>query len=199
MTADELLAFEDDIADEFRKGNIRSPIHLSKGNELELIELFKEIKPDDWVLCGWRSHFHCLLKGVPKDELKSAIMAGRSVSLCFPRYHLLSSGIVGGIAPLAAGIAWALKPKNDAAFGLTSSVYCFLGDMSAESGIVHESMKYAARHNLPVKWIIEDNGISVGTNTHTSWGEHINRPEVYRYFYKLDRPHAGIGTWIAMQ
>src|SRR5262252_6831964 len=95
-----LRAFEEEIAQEFAAGNIRAPVHLAAGNETALIEIFERVKPDDWVLCSWRSHYHALLKGVPRHEVKAAIMAGHSISLCFPQYKVLSSAIVGGIAPI---------------------------------------------------------------------------------------------------
>jgi TPP-dependent pyruvate/acetoin dehydrogenase alpha subunit len=197
MNASDLLAFEEEITQEFAAGNIRAPIHLGGGNEAQLIKIFKRIAPDDWVLAGWRSHYHCLLRGVPRDKLKAAILAGRSVSLCFPEHKILCSGIVGGIAPIAVGIAWSLKRRADLSpNGHESIVYCFLGDMSAESGIVHEAMKYAARHGLPVTWIVEDNGQSVCTDTQESWGASHAAPEMFRYVYKLSRPHAGIGRWV---
>lgn len=191
-----LLQFEEDVAQEFASGSIKAPIHLSKGNEQELIDIFKDVKPDDWVLCGWRSHYHCLLKGVPEAKVRQRIREGHSVGLCFPEHKVLCSGIVGGIAPIATGIAWELKRKNDEAFGPESHVWCFIGDMTAESGIVHEAMKYAARHALPIKWVIEDNGKSVCTDTWASWGSHPGEPDVTRYQYKLGRPHAGIGQWV---
>src|SRR5258706_14908391 len=152
MTPEHLLAFEEDIAQEFAAGNIRAPIHLGGGNERELLDIFKTIKPGDWVLVGWRSHYHALLKGVPLAELKAAILAGHSVSLCFPAHKILCSGIVGGIAPIADGLAWAIK-RRQGTFPLTPAdtrVHCFLGDMSAESGIVHEAAKYASNHSLPI-------------------------------------------------
>lgn len=193
-----LLAFEQEMADAFAEGKIKAPLHLSGGNEDQLIGIFKDIQPDDWVLCGWRSHYHCLLKGVPPDVLSAAILDGRSVSLCFPRQKVLCSGIVGGIAPIAVGLAWQLKRLNDDNhMGHETRVHCFLGDMSAESGIAHEAMKYAARHSLPVHWIIEDNGQSVCTNTKISWGMGYHYlPDVTRYEYELSRPHVGIGKWV---
>lgn len=194
MIADELLAFEADIAEVFATGAIKAPIHLGGGNEEQLIKIFAHIRPQDWVLCGWRSHYHCLLKGVPPIELKAAILAGRSVSLAFPDQRVLCSGIVGGIAPIAVGLAHAIKARHDDAH--VSYVYCFLGDMSAESGIVHEAQKYAARHYLPVTWIIEDNGLSVMTPTLDSWGLGSSRVDQQRYSYKLSRPHSGIGAWV---
>jgi pyruvate dehydrogenase E1 component alpha subunit len=159
---DDLLAFEEDIAQAFGRGEIRSPVHLTGGNERDLIDIFRTIANDDWVLCSWRSHFHCLLKGVPPAELKEAIVGGRSIALCFPRQKILCSAIVGGIAPIAVGIASSLKRKQDEdPSGNGTFVHVFIGDMTAESGIVHESMKYASRHGLPIKWVIEDNGFKV--------------------------------------
>lgn len=195
-TPERLLAFEEEIAQTFARGEIKSPIHLSKGNEAELIEIFEDIQPDDWVLCGWRSHYHCLLKGVSPERLKAEILKGHSVSLSFPPEKILCSGIVGGIGPIAVGIAKMLKIKNDQAFGPESRVWCFIGDMTAESGIIHESMKYAKGHGLPVSWIIENNGQSVCTDTRQSWGRNTAPPDVDEYEYKLGRPHAGIGQWV---
>ena len=101
MTIEEMLAFEADIAAEFEIGRIAAPVHLAGGNESQLIEIFKGIKDEDWIACSWRSHLHALLKGVPPAELKAAIMAGRSIALCFPEYRMISSAIVGGICPIA--------------------------------------------------------------------------------------------------
>jgi TPP-dependent pyruvate/acetoin dehydrogenase alpha subunit len=195
-TPETLLAFEEEVAQEFATGAIKSPVHLSAGNEQDLIDIFADIRPEDWVLAGWRSHYHCLLKGVKQAELRQAIRHGHSVSLCFGQQKILCSGIVGGVAPIAVGLAWELKRKNNEAFGPENRVWVFLGDMSAESGIVHEAMKYAARHALPIKWVIEDNGQSVCTPTQKSWGGHPGEPDVTRYHYKLGRPHAGIGQWV---
>src|SRR5438270_11068222 len=105
-TAADLIAYETEIAALFNSGAITAPVHLAGGNEHDLIELFKQIAPDDWILAGWRSHYHCLLHGVPPDELTAAIVAGRSIALCFPNYRVLSSAIVGGISPIATGLGW---------------------------------------------------------------------------------------------
>src|SRR6185369_14348574 len=102
-TPDDLRAFEDDIAEAFARGEIKAPIHLSGGNEEYLINLFKDIRPGDWALVGWRSHYHCLLKGVPPSDLKAAILDGRSVALNFPEARIIGSGIVGGTPPIAVG------------------------------------------------------------------------------------------------
>jgi len=58
---DELINFETDIAKQYEDGNIGSPIHLSKNNEDDLIEIFQYVSTDDWVFSGWRNHYHALL------------------------------------------------------------------------------------------------------------------------------------------
>lgn len=195
MTPTDLLAFESEIADLFSAGQIKAPVHLSGGNEQQLIDIFKTIGPEDWILCSWRSHYHCLLKGVPKDDLRDAILAGHSVSLSFPKYKILSSGIVGGIAPIAVGLGWSCKRRNDVVIGQQRKVHVFLGDMTAMAGIVQESINYCIGHDLPIRWVIEDNGVSVCTDTEAVWGPPLT-PEMDWYEYKLTRPHCGVGQWV---
>jgi pyruvate dehydrogenase E1 component alpha subunit len=55
-----LKQFERKMADHWESGRVRGPIHLSGGNEDELIEIFKYIKKTDWVFSTWRSHYHAL-------------------------------------------------------------------------------------------------------------------------------------------
>lgn len=195
LTSEELIEFEDDIAECFNDGKIKAPIHLYNGNEEEMIKIFKDVKKKDWIFCTWRSHYQCLLKGVPQDELKKAIIDGRSIGLCFPAYNTYSSGIVAGSLPIALGTAMALKRQNTRA-----KVWCFVGDMGSEHGMFYECAKYAAQHELPIKFIIEDNGLSVCTDTKKTWNmlaptfEGIDTPQMYYYKYDGTKwPHAGAG------
>src|SRR5882762_1527523 len=103
MTVQDLAAFEKQIADLFNAAAIRAPVHLYDGNEAQIIEVFRDIQSEDWVMCSWRSHYQCLLKGVPPEEVKAEILAGRSISLCFPKYRIVSSAIVTGVLPMAVG------------------------------------------------------------------------------------------------
>ena len=145
LTPEDLISFEEEIAELFKAKKIRTIIHLYSGGEEPMIKIFKNIRLEDYVMCSWRSHYQCLLKGVPREELKAEIVAGRSIALCFPEYRIMSSGIVGGILPIATGIALGIKRK-----GGDEKVHCFVGDMTAETGIAHECMKYAAGHKLPI-------------------------------------------------
>lgn len=195
LTAEELVTFETEIAEIFNAGKIRAPIHLYYGNEAQIIEIFRNVKPEDWVFCSWRSHYQCLLKGVPREEVKAEIMAGRSISLCFPKYRIVSSAIVTGILPIAVGTAMSIKRRGE-----NARVHCFAGDMTAETGVFHECLKYATNYQLPIRFIIEDNGKSVCTDTRQTWNqpvltyENSEHPLVVYYKYQSKYPHAGAGV-----
>lgn len=193
MTPEALIAFEADIAAEFDAGNIRAPVHLAGGNEQQLIDIFQDIGPDDWILTQWRSHYHCLLKGVPPTKLKQAIMDGRSIALCFPEHKVLSSAIVGGICPIATGLGWAIKER-----GGKESVNVFIGDMTAMTGIARECAEYCINHDLPVFVYVEDNGKSVCTDTADVWGgeTYWDMRSMESYRYTLAWPHVGTGKWV---
>ena len=198
MNKEDLILFEEEIADLFNKGKIRAPVHLYQGNEENIIEIFKKIKKNDWVFCSWRSHYQCLLKGVPREEIKKEILEGRSISLCFPKQKIYSSALVGGSVPIALGTAISLKFNEDK----TSMVYCFMGEMTSETGIAHECIKYSRNFNLPIHFIIEDNKMSVCTDTRKTWMqkklsyEGKNDKYVTFYSYKSKWPHAGAGKRI---
>jgi thiamine pyrophosphate-dependent acetolactate synthase large subunit-like protein len=93
------------------------------------------------------------------------------------------------------GVAWALKNQDQ-----KGRAYVFCGDMSAETGSFHEAVKYAFNYDLPVKFIVCDNGLSVMTDTCEVWGgdEPWFKGTKYEkkiiYFkYKNTYPHSGLG------
>ena len=194
MKKQDLILFEKEIASLFNAGKIKAPVHLYKGNENKIIKVFKNIKKNDWVFCSWRSHYQCLLKGVPQEKLKKEILNGKSISLCFPDYKIYSSAIVGGNLPTAVGVALSLKRNNK-----NEKVYTFIGDMTSETGIAHECIKYSRNKKLPIHFIIEDNKKSVCTDTRTAWSqkkltyENFSDDYVTYYKYELEYPHAGAG------
>lgn len=195
LTKAELIAFEADIAECFNRGEIRAPIHLSGGNEDRLIEIFRNVAPYDWVCSTWRSHYHALLRGVPPAQLKADILAGKSITLCYQKYKFLTSAIVGGICPIALGLAWACKNHPERSMWWPNrppTVWCFIGDMTSMSGIFHECLRYADGHDLPITYVIEDNGISVCTPTLEVWGKGT-RESLMDIKYVLPWPHSGAG------
>ena len=73
MNKERLIKFEEEIAKLFNSGKIKAPVHLYHGNEDKIINVFKKIKSKDWVFCSWRSHYQCLLKGVPEKLIRDEI------------------------------------------------------------------------------------------------------------------------------
>lgn len=210
-SAAELIAFEEEIKQAFLDQQIRGPIHLSGGNENQLIALFKHISVTDYVLTTYRNHYHCLLKGMSPEVLKRHILEGRSMYLCDWDYGILSSAIVGGMLPIAVGLALGLHRR-----GSDDHVWVFCGDMAAETGAFHEATKYAGTRGLPITFVIEDNGLSTNTPTFEAWGlpRKADNPlvslgltspytigceygaDVKYYQYERTVPHTGAGQWV---
>jgi TPP-dependent pyruvate/acetoin dehydrogenase alpha subunit len=200
-SVEELRVFEKHIGAAFNRAEIRAPIHLYDGNEQSIKEVFKCVDTEkDWVCATWRNHYQCLLKGVSPDYLKAKILAGKSMVMNLPEHRIVCSSIVGGIPSIAVGLAAAAQDGEH--------VWCWVGDMSAETGAFHEALKYARAHKLPITFVIEDNGLSVETPTREIWGEnkwYLQNPTVHEHYvtdenivyyqYKNTRyPHAGAGV-----
>lgn len=197
INKEDLANFEKEIAGIFATGVIRAPVHLRAGREEALIRIFQEnsIGPEDYVFGHWDSHELALLKGVPREEVKQAIVDGKSISLCFPEYKVFCTGIVGSLMGTATGAAWALKNQ-----GKKGRAFIFCGDMTAETGIFHEAVKYAVNFDLPATFIVGDNGLSVMTNTREVWGcpepwfkgTKYDKKIIY-FKYTNTYPHSGLG------
>lgn len=193
MTKEQLHNFELKVFDLFKSGKIKSPVHLRSGNEDQLIEIFKNIKKEDYCCLTWASHLECLLKGVPESELLESILDNKSICLSFAEHNIISSAIVGGIAPIAVGLAMGEKRS-----GSNKHVWCFIGDMTFYSGIVQECLRYSDVHNLPITFVIANNFKSVETPTSELWGDSIKKeankfPKCVYYEYHNGFPHAGVG------
>lgn len=193
FTSQDLIDFENTIVNHWENAKIRGPVHLSNGNEEPLIEIFKRIKTTDWVFSTWRSHYHALLKGIDPKFIENEILAGKSITICNTDEKFYSSAIVGGTLSISLGVAQAIKRDN-----LDDKVFCFIGDMSFESGIFYEVHKYARNFDLPLYFIVEDNGVSTYTPTDATWSTKRDIPsDVIHYNYKSKYPHYGSGKWIA--
>jgi TPP-dependent pyruvate/acetoin dehydrogenase alpha subunit len=208
-TVEQLRKFESDVAEIFQQGKIRGPVHLSYGNEDYLIKLFEHVNPNDWVFSTWRNHYHALLHGVPEEYLRKRILEGHSISFQSPDNNFFTSAIVNGIIPIAVGTALGLKWNQS-----RQMVWCFVGDMAAESGVFYEAVKYSIRNALPIHFVVEDNTLSTNTPTQESWGTIAeigfcseienylkSNPSISDYIsyfkYKREKyPHQGTGIWV---
>jgi len=219
---EKLIQFEKDVKQFYLDGKLRSPVHLSGGNEDHLISIFKDIKPNDWVFTNYRSHYHALLKGVPEKRLKDWILDNKSIHFMDKEFKIFSSAIVGGTLSIAMGTAYAIKLQSQrekleipmqrqASDGSSEEcvdkneklsepsgahVWCFVGDMTSETGNFMEVTKFARRNNLPITFVVEDNGLSTDTPTQNAWGNQDFGTNILRYKYTRTYPHYGCGVFV---
>lgn len=186
MTKDDLIAFEQRVADHWLAGDINSLFHLCGGNEDALIRIFDQIKPGDYVLASHRSHYHALLAGIPADTLMRAILDGRSMFVYSREHNFLSSSVLGGTCGIAAGVALALKLK-----GSTARVWCFLGDGAMDNGHCYEAVRYADSVDLPVTFVVEDNDRSCDSSREVRGAtmDVMHSRKLRRYLYTPTTPH----------
>lgn len=172
-----LRKFSEDIQYAYQAQGLEYPVHLSGGNEKALIDIFKDYSEGDWIFSTHRSHYHWLLSGRDPAILKEKILAGNSMHIFDKKFF--TSAIVGGVFPIAVGVALALKLKNS-----REKVFCFAGDMAFGCGIATEAIRYAHNFDLPIVFINEDNGKSVDAFTEEVWRK------VIHYKYERVYPHA---------
>ena len=87
-------------------------------------------------------------------------------------------------------------------------VFVFVGDMTAETGVFMEAWKYALYNDLPITFIVEDNGLSTDTPTQEVWGKKRSEfdfaqtdfprevDKIIYYNYKRIYPHYGCGVFV---
>jgi len=188
-----MLDFENKMVEYWRNAKIPYPVHFSGGNEDQLIEIFKEISPEDWIFGTHRAHYHYLLAGGSKESLEKAILRGDSMHIFDRKLKFYTSAIVAGVAAIAAGTALGIKKNNG-----KNHVWCFVGDGAEDEGHFYEAARYVAGHNLPCTFVIEDNNRSVETPLRERWGDSgFKWPDcVIRYHYVPTYPHVGDGSFV---
>jgi len=192
-TKQDLIEFENEIKELYLGAKIRSPVHFAKGNEVQLIEIFKNVQEQDWVFSTHRSHYHALLKGIPREKVKQEILENKSIHMNSKEHNFFTSAIVGGVLPIALGVAMGIKRKKG-----NEKVWVFVGDMCAEMGVFHECVKYAKGHDLPINFVVEDNGLSVETPTQEVWKScSEDNCNIIKYKYFREYPHHGCGQWVS--
>ena len=131
------------------------------------------------------------------------IIRGKSMSVYSKNPKMYCSSIVGGIIPIALGVAKALKIKQDESLNKNHykdkgrRVWCFIGDMTFETGIFYEAYKYVTNFKLPLQFVVEDNNLSVHTPTDAAWNVRQDVPnDIIYYRYENGYPHHGTGSWV---
>ena len=157
---------DEEIAKVYPTDKIKSPVHLSIGQEAVSVGVCEALQPSDIVSGTYRSHALYLAKG---GDLKTMIaeLYGKVTGCAKGKggsMHLINtdagfmgtSAVVGTTIPLAVGYAYALKLN-----GKDAIVVSFLGDGAVEEGVFHESLNFAALKGVPILFICENNGYAV--------------------------------------
>ncbi len=161
---------EDKASALYIQQKIRGFLHLYNGQEAVLAGCATAIEMGkDNMITAYRNHVHPIAMGVEPKYVMAELMGkktgtsqgnGGSMHMFSKEKKFFGGhGIVGGQIPLGAGIAFADKYRETGAVTLT-----FLGDGAVRQGAFHEAVSLAATWDLPVVFIIENNGYAMGTS-----------------------------------
>ena len=165
--------FEQQSLKQYNGGKMGGFLHLYIGQESVAVGACSLMGDDDHVITAYRDHGHALAVGMGMNECMAELYGkatgcskGKGGSMHFfapDKNYWGGHGIVGGQTPLGLGLAYGLKYK-----GLKGAALCFLGDGAVNQGCFYESLNMAALFNLPVIYVIENNGYSMGTSLERS-------------------------------
>ncbi len=177
--------FEERCLRAYQGKKIGGFLHLYSGQEAVAVGCCSLLEKDDHVITAYRDHGHAIAVGMDPKALMAELYGkatgcsgGKGGSMHFfdPARHFWGGhGIVAGQVPLGAGIAYALKYR-----GVGGACMAFMGDGAVNQGVVHETYNLAALWQLPVVFVIENNGYSMGTSqARASSGELAERAAGY--------------------
>ncbi|MBE0408738.1 MAG: thiamine pyrophosphate-dependent dehydrogenase E1 component subunit alpha [Anaerolineales bacterium] len=170
--------FEEVVLQEFSRGYFSGTTHTYLGQEANAVGVLTQLNKDDIVVSNHRCHGHFLAYGGDMRSLFAELM-GKTTGVCGGyggSQHLhwrnfYSNGILGGMLPVATGIALAEK------FQMRQTVtIAFLGDGALGEGVFYEALNLASLFQSPILFVLENNRIAQTTpiELHTS-GDILSR------------------------
>ena len=173
--------FETESERQYKAAKIGGYCHLSSGQEAATVGAVAAMQKDDLLVTGYRCHGFALARGLSPESVMAELF-GRRDGCAHGRggsMHLLDVnhgfyggwGIVGGQMPVATGLALGLVRQ-----GHRQAVLCELGDGAANIGAWHESLNLASLWDLPIVFLVINNGYGMGTSVDRASAE----PELFR-------------------
>jgi TPP-dependent pyruvate/acetoin dehydrogenase alpha subunit len=170
---------EEEVARVYASDKIKSPVHLSIGQEAVSVGVCDVLRPDDVVFGTYRGHALYLAKGGDLPAMVAELYGkvtgctrgkGGSMHLIDTECGVMgTSAVVGTTIANAAGYAYALQlRKSDAV------VTSFFGDGATEEGVFAETLNFAVLKKLPVLFVCENNGYAI----HTAQSKRQGLPDV---------------------
>ena len=167
--------FEERVHEEFSAGNIPGFVHLYAGEEASAVGFCSHLGKRDYIASTHRGHGHCIAKGCDVRGMMLEIF-GKQEGICGGKggsMHIAdletgmmgANGIVGGGPPLICGAALTAKTLKTGGVAIA-----FVGDGGSNQGTTFESYNMAKVLNLPVIFVVEDNGYAEATASAWSVG-----------------------------
>ncbi|MBC7979580.1 MAG: pyruvate dehydrogenase (acetyl-transferring) E1 component subunit alpha [Armatimonadetes bacterium] len=161
--------FESAAAKFYSAGKMSGFLHLYIGQESVAVGTISLGGADDHFITAYRDHGHALAVGMGMNECMAEMFGkqtgcskGKGGSMHFfapDKNYWGGHGIVAGQTPLGLGLAYGLKY-----LGREGCCLCYLGDGAVNQGAFHESLNIASLFGIPVVYVIENNGYSMGTS-----------------------------------
>jgi len=173
--------FEERAARAYTQALVGGYCHLNLGEEAAVVGLMSAMHPTDYLFTNYREHGYAITRGIDPKRVMAELYGridgvskgwGGSMHMFDLTQRLLGGyGIVGGQLPLATGAALAIDYREQ-----DEIVLCTMGDGTTNIGAFHESLNIAAIWNLPIVFVIINNGLGMGTTVAAASGE----PELYK-------------------
>lgn len=175
---------EEEIARSYPSDCIKSPVHLSIGQEAVSVGVCEALRPEDVVFGTYRGHALYLAKGGSMRRMVAELYGkatgcaagkGGSMHLAAPEEGVMGmSAVVASTIPNAVGYAYALRyrrqssplppTRGERGEGGTAIVASFFGDGATEEGVFSESLNFAALKQLPMLFVCENNQYAIHTH-----------------------------------
>jgi pyruvate dehydrogenase E1 component alpha subunit len=165
--------FEQAALKYYNAGKMGGFLHLYIGQEAVAVGTISLAGPDDHFITAYRDHGHALAVGMNMNECMAEMYGkqtgcskgkGGSMHFFAPDKNFWGGhGIVAGQTPLGLGLAYGLKY-----LGREGCCLCYLGDGAVNQGTFHESLNLSGLFEIPVVFVIENNGYSMGTSQERS-------------------------------
>ena len=173
---------EEKIIELYNTDKIKSPVHLSIGQEAIAVGVSLALSESDIIFSNYRGHAHFIAREANLDKMWAELYGksrgtarGKGGSMHLNDYEknfIPTSAIVSTAVPEAVGYAFALKYKKQEGI-----VVCYHGDGATDEGVFWESLNFASLHSLPIIFICENNKYAIYSHQNT---RSLNNPIVDR-------------------
>ncbi len=166
--------FEEKLCEIYHTDVVKSPVHLSIGQEAVAVGVCEALTDKDLVSNTYRCHATHIAKGGDLNKMMAELFGksdgcagGKAGSMHLVEIEkgiLGASAVVATTIPIAAGYALVLKREKK-----NNIIVSFFGDGATEEGVFSETVNFAALHNLPVLFICENNRLAIHNPLERRW------------------------------